>query len=180
MKQTHITCPICKCNVLENKFIVEGFQVVKCQSCEIKFVNEKFSQQELDKHYSRAYNKLKAYETGVCLNKESIENYKYYYENLKQLILEKMSTGKILDVGCSEGHFLDIMDGFECHGVERLELYGKVAKEKQIRESINQKSPLYSTLNALVGKGFVLKQRKGRFNVYKVAYKQLNNFNRQH
>lgn len=128
-KSYHSFCPVCRSNVLKDKYIIDNFTIVLCQSCKLVFVKEKLSQQELDYYY------CKEDDCGmdadfVYLNQENIENVKYYYENLKSFILKKISSGKILDVGCNAGFFLDVMKGFECYGIDRSPNHGKIAQER--------------------------------------------------
>jgi len=69
-------------------------------------------------------------EDRVYLDRKNAVNLKYYYRNLRALILKKISDGKILDVGCNTGQFLDEMEGFERYGIDRSPSHGKIAKEK--------------------------------------------------
>lgn len=126
----HSLCPICRSSVLNNNFTINDFTIVQCQSCKLKFVKEKLSQHELDYYYTKTAGGMDADEDCVYLSQENIENLKYYYRNLKSLILKRISTGTVLDIGCSAGYFLDVMEGFECYGIERSPSHGKIAKEK--------------------------------------------------
>lgn len=121
----HLFCPVCRHNVLRDKFTVNDFPIVRCESCQLMFVKEKLSQPELDRYYEQAAERDCTY-----LSRENDENLKYYYRNLRSLILERVPSGKILDVGCSAGGFLDVMNDFECYGMERSPSFGKAAKEK--------------------------------------------------
>lgn len=126
----HSFCPICRHNILKDKYIVNNFTIVCCQSCRLMFVKEKLSQQELDNYYCKESDGMDAEADFVYLNRENIENIKYYYKNLRSVILKKMSTGKILDIGCNTGFFLDVMEGFERYGVDRSPSHGKIAQER--------------------------------------------------
>ncbi|MBU2265130.1 class I SAM-dependent methyltransferase [Patescibacteria group bacterium] len=94
------------------------------------FVKEKLSQQELDYYYCKEADGMDANADFVYLNQENVENIKYYYKNLRSVILKKMSTGKILDIGCNTGFFLDVMEGFECYGIDRSPSHGKIAQAR--------------------------------------------------
>lgn len=126
----HLFCPICCNSILNNKFAINDFTIVQCQSCKLMFVKEKISQQELDCYYKQTAEGINADEDCVYGPQKNVGNLKYYYQNLRSLILKKISTGKILDIGCNEGYFLDLMKCFECYGVERSSIHGKIAKKK--------------------------------------------------
>lgn len=128
-RQYHNSCPICGDTKLKYKYTINNFTLVQCQSCKLLFVKEKCSQQELDHNY-KANEGVTVEEDWVYLDQENAENLKYYYRNLRILILNKISAGKIFDVGCNTGQFLDEMEGFECYGIDRSPSHGKIAKEK--------------------------------------------------
>ena len=126
----HSFCPICSSDSLRYKYAISGFTLVRCLSCGLVFVKEKPSQRELDSHYDKDARNPNTNGDCVYLNQDNMENLKYYYQNLRSFILQKVSTGRVLDVGCNAGQFLDEMGGFERYGVERSFSHGRVAKEK--------------------------------------------------
>lgn len=128
-RQFHSFCPICGDKNLKFKYTINNFTLVQCRSCELIFVKEICSQAELDYYYLADKNRA-ADDTGVYSNQGNIENLNYYYKKLRSLILARISAGKILDIGCNAGQFLDEMEGFERYGVERSPNHGKIAKAK--------------------------------------------------
>lgn len=126
----HSCCPICGKSVLKCKFTINDFTIVQCRSCKLMFVKEQLSQQELDYHYCKAADGMDVDEDCVYLDKENVENLKYYYRNLRSFIQKRILTGKILDIGCNAGYFLDVMKGFECYGIDRSPSHGEIAKKK--------------------------------------------------
>lgn len=120
----HFFCPICHSNTLNDKFIINDFNIVQCRSCKLIFVKEKVSQEELDSYYSQPQ------WNWAYLDSKNTENLQYYYLNLRNIITEHIGSGDILDIGCNAGYFLDVMDGFERYGIERSESAGKVAKSR--------------------------------------------------
>lgn len=129
-RSSHSFCPVCGNNILQDKYIINNFTIVQCQSCKLILVKEKLSQKELDYYYCQETDGMDADADFVYLNRENVENIKYYYKNLKSLILKKMSTGKILDIGCNTGFFLDEMAGFDRYGIDRSPSHGKIAQAK--------------------------------------------------
>ena len=119
----HQTCPICGGTNLKGLWTVKGFTITKCGSCSIVFVQEKVTAEQLALHYAGGTDE--AYDdTNVdCLN--------YYYKKLEELIRSEVPRpGKILDLGCSRGWFLDVMQGWECHGNEIVAGDAAAARER--------------------------------------------------
>lgn len=125
----HSFCPICGGRDLQYRYTINDFSFVRCLACKLLFVKERCSQEELDINYG-ADEGVTVEDDKVYLDQENAENLKYYYRNLRSFILNKISAGKILDVGCNAGQFLDEMEGFERYGIDRSPSHGKIAKEK--------------------------------------------------
>ncbi len=119
----HTFCPICSCNELKHKYFINDFDITQCQSCKFIFVKDTPTQDELDCYYRGGMWNV------AYLDKDNTENLKYYYRNLKNIITERITSGKILDIGCNAGYFLDVMEGFERYGIERSQA-GEIAKER--------------------------------------------------
>lgn len=126
----HVRCPVCGHPLFKKKYSINHYTLVQCCACQVIFVREKLSQQDLDQYYFKEVDGAEGKKDCVYLDEENIENLSYYYRRLKALILKRIQTGKILDIGCNAGYFLDVMEGFECYGVERSPDYAKVAKSK--------------------------------------------------
>ena len=129
-RQYHYFCPVCGSDVLNYKFDINDFTIIQCRSCKLMLVKEKLSQQELDEYYRKSAKGINTDKDCVYLDQENVENLKYYYRNLRALIIGKIPAGSILDIGCNAGYFLDVMEDFERYGVERSPDHGKIAKEK--------------------------------------------------
>lgn len=125
----HSSCPVCSNTDLKYRYTINNFTLVQCLSCKLLFVKEQCSQEELDFNY-RAGEIVTAKEDGIYLDQENSKNLEYYYGNLRSLILKNSSAGKILDIGCNAGQFLDEIQGFERYGIDRSPSHGNIAKKK--------------------------------------------------
>jgi len=87
------------------------------------FVQSKVAVEELARHYEQDSDPAYEGDNLDCLN--------YYYGHLAKLIRQRHpQTGRLLDVGCSAGWFLDAMQGWECYGNEIAGLYGEAARQR--------------------------------------------------
>jgi len=75
-------------------------------------VRERLTQEQLSPYYQTLDDDY------VYADPVNVANLNYYFNNAKKLIEEKLPKGRILDVGCSAGIFLDVMSGWERHGIE--------------------------------------------------------------
>lgn len=107
----HSTCPICSSHKLAFRWQVNGYSIVRCQDCTLVFVKERPTPQELTAFYSKANDMAYQDNNLECLN--------FYYQTLRKLIEERHpAPGRLLDVGCSGGWFLDTMQSWDCYGSE--------------------------------------------------------------
>ena len=126
-KERHKQCIICTSNEIDPLYKVNGFNIYSCRKCSFQFEVEILSSDELDKYYEIDAEQM---DDLTYIDKGNVENLNYYYKRLSKLINEKLSVGKILDVGCNGGYFLDCMEGWERHGVELVNSQATKAKEK--------------------------------------------------
>lgn len=125
-----------KCNLCgssESYFLFSkfGFDIVKCKSCGFIYVEQDMSLEELKQHYNKGYffgaNKLgyKNYIEAKDTRMKKFQGRLAEIENMKK-------KGRILDVGCAMGFFLEVArrNGWEIFGVELSEYACKYAKKK--------------------------------------------------
>jgi 2-polyprenyl-3-methyl-5-hydroxy-6-metoxy-1,4-benzoquinol methylase len=117
------SCPVCSGADLKGLWEVNGYTIARCGACSLVFAQNKVTAEDLAAHYASGVDE--AYEdTNVeCLN--------YYYQKLGDLIRRRFARpGRVLDVGCSRGWFLDVMQGWECHGNEIVAADAVAARER--------------------------------------------------
>ena len=108
----HQTCYLCGSDNIQKNFSVDDYTIAKCHACSLVFVQEHLTPEELDEFY-----RLSGVHQ-VYTEPDNQKNLDFYYERLRDMIQLRIPNGRILDVGCSEGQFLDVMDGWQCYGIE--------------------------------------------------------------
>src|SRR5439155_884897 len=82
------------------------------------------TQDELD----RFYDQKNPEDEFVYNDPANVRNLNFYYYRLRDVIQRHAGPrGRILDVGCSAGCFLDVMEGWERHGIELTAEYSQKA-----------------------------------------------------
>ena len=127
-----ITCPLCQSSEYKHRFVLNGWQLVQCVSCDFVYVNPRPAQEELDQGYSLPT-------SSSCPTQEAQFNisttYQAYYthghqeeikkidKTLQQLLRLTKRTPthcRLLDFGCGGGTFLQqaILAGIEAYGCD--------------------------------------------------------------
>jgi 2-polyprenyl-3-methyl-5-hydroxy-6-metoxy-1,4-benzoquinol methylase len=121
--EEYAQCPLCSGPELTILWHVNVYSIARCGTCSLVFVKNKVTTDELIAHYASFEDDSYGEGNVDCLN--------HYYLALGSLIRKRFpQPGKILDVGCSRGWFLDTMTDWECHGNEITQHYGMTAREK--------------------------------------------------
>ncbi len=121
----YTACPLCTGTELSNLYEVKGFTITKCGSCSLVFVREQMTDEALTPYYED-------YSHDYVYDDDSNEsNLNFYYRRLKQIIEQRVAQGKMLDVGCNRGQFLDVMDSkWERHGTELTARWVQLGRER--------------------------------------------------
>jgi 2-polyprenyl-3-methyl-5-hydroxy-6-metoxy-1,4-benzoquinol methylase len=109
---------------LKRRWEVNGYTIVDCAGCSLVFVQNLPTPEQLGSHYAGAVG-------DAVYSDDNVECLQYYYQKLRGLIeLRFPQRGKLLDVGCSGGWFLDAMKGWECHGNEIIGADAEFARQR--------------------------------------------------
>lgn len=115
-----INCPICDIDDASWVFSKAGFDFVKCRHCGLLHVNPQLKAGVQDQIYRAS----KTADHWILLQKKQKEQAwnaeKKFMPALRELARLRPEHGKLLDVGCSIGQFLDLAraDGWQAEGVE--------------------------------------------------------------
>ena len=104
-------CPSCRSRSLATRWMIRGFTITACRDCDLVFVKERISPAQLKQYYADVHDVVYDDDNAACLA--------YYYKILQREIDRRLpEKGRILDVGCAGGWFLDMMQSWETHGCE--------------------------------------------------------------
>jgi SAM-dependent methyltransferase len=117
------SCPVSGGTSLTGRWKVNGYTIANCHACSLVFVQNQVTTEELAAHYATV--------TDDAYDDANVECLNYYYEKLRGMIRSRYAKpGKLLDIGCSRGWFLDVMTGWERHGNEISTAYAATALER--------------------------------------------------
>jgi len=104
-------CPLCDGTRAEHLATKRGFEIVRCTACALVFVWPQPTPQELEALYSAGH-----YHAEV----DEAERRRYAARRLREIEGLVPRRGRLLDVGCSKGFFLEAArdEGWDAVGVE--------------------------------------------------------------
>lgn len=118
-------CPLCAAAELQNRFVVAGFQIARCRACSFVFVREHLTVDDLRPFYEAAEADY------IYTDDANRANLDFYFHRLRKLLERTGPPGRLLDVGCSAGQFLDTLpDSWTPFGVEFSPAYADTAAKK--------------------------------------------------
>jgi 2-polyprenyl-3-methyl-5-hydroxy-6-metoxy-1,4-benzoquinol methylase len=115
-----MVCNNCKSSKVKKKFdITAQHQIWFCLNCNVQFLYPQLNEIALQKLYSENYYKAWGIE-GEADNQITKKMKIATFQLRIDLIRHYINKGKVLDVGCATGYFLEIAqkNGFEVFGVE--------------------------------------------------------------
>jgi len=111
-----IPCNLCGSASAASLFSKNGFDIVRCRTCELVFVGNPPRHDELQKLYSFEH----GYQTELVEDPISKEFHRQEAARNLALLQRHAKPGRLLDVGCSTGLFLQAAGaaGWQARGVE--------------------------------------------------------------
>jgi len=148
-KNNFVTCYLCGNNKYQLAFIKLGYKIFFCPKCHLCWLdfNEDY-QNFLHSYYEKGYFqgdiKYRAYANYEEDKKTIQRNMNNYLNKIKKF----KSSGKILDVGCATGYFLEVAqeEKFHPYGIDVSHYAIDIAKKK-FHENVQCSSIASSKLN---------------------------------
>lgn len=159
------------------KSSVEGRDIVKCPKCELEFIYNQPSFEEIKNIYSSDYYKAWGMESGE--NTEVASMKKSTFADMLKKILPYKKYGNILDIGTASGFLLEEAKklGFEPYGVELSEYSSSIAKKKfgdeRIYNGILENTPFEENFFDLITMCDFLEHSQNPINILNISHKLL-------
>lgn len=126
-------CKICGSSQGKRLYFISGFQVIRCLNCGLVYRYPQPGEKELTQLYNKNYflseDPLRwGYKDYVKMKKFINQT----FEHKLKIIERYKKRGKILDIGCATGFFLEIAKkrGWEPYGVELSDYAASYGREK--------------------------------------------------
>lgn len=117
-----VNCPVCDANSYDHLFVKQGFDFVRCKTCDLVYVNPRLLESATLAYYGDAADQQSMEDWMKVLASPANQAWQAPYFQEAVDILAKLipAKGKILDIGCSIGLFMEVAQksGFECVGLE--------------------------------------------------------------
>lgn len=110
-------------------YVMDDYSIVRCNSCNVQFRVPQPSHEELKKIYANYYYPWKVEnEVAEIIQSSKIKTFERRLHEIQKYV----RRGRILDVGCAAGYFLECAQskGFEPYGVELSDSFFKEAQRK--------------------------------------------------
>jgi len=136
-----VVCPLCgPARGVLPRFSFDPFRVVECRNCGLRFLSPRLTQaSNLGLYQGEAYYRSTSQGRGYDQYLGVKENWRKTFAGRLRLINRYRSSGRVLDVGCGPGFFLEVAAemGYEPWGVDPSDYIVRVAQKqfgKQILE----------------------------------------------
>lgn len=137
MNSLPLNCPVCNSNTLRSKpfgyyFNQRWLGAYECRECAVIFIHPQPTQEELKQLYSREYfeGDFRCGHAGSYFDEDTVD--KLSDNNFIKKIKQYKSKGKLLEIGCAGGIFLNTArkEGYEVYGVEYSDDAAELARNK--------------------------------------------------
>jgi len=117
-------CPMCRGSEVEPWGKLGSFEAVRCSGCSHVFMHRVLSDEGLTRYYDD-------YVSFRLANPEKMSQRARMYEIDRDFLLRHVTSGRLLDVGCSSGEFLLVLgQQFDSYGVDRDATAVEMARER--------------------------------------------------
>jgi 2-polyprenyl-3-methyl-5-hydroxy-6-metoxy-1,4-benzoquinol methylase len=125
-------CPLCVSQDTSIMHIFPPFKVVRCKDCDLIYLNPRLRESVMERFY-RDGNYFSGDSTGYAEYSAQEESLRVTFRRfLRELRDRGMTSGRLLEVGCGYGYFLDEAKNFFSYsaGTELSEEAGKAANKQ--------------------------------------------------
>ncbi len=124
-------CPICGSHNHRKIYSIQGFAIVRCNSCSMTFVNPRICNEQIFDIYRYEYfqRRKDGYDNYQTIAHLRIQTFEKWYQDILPFCKSK---GLALDIGCAAGYFLDVLkrDLWQTEGIELEEkMYQSLIKQ---------------------------------------------------
>ena len=117
-----VNCPVCEANTFDHLFVKQGFDFVRCKNCNLVYVNPRLLENATLAYYGDSADQQSMADWMKVLASPVNQAWQTPYFQEAVDILAKLipAKGRILDIGCSIGLFMEVAQksSFECIGLE--------------------------------------------------------------
>lgn len=121
-KTEAINCPLCSCDSYRYYDSLDGWQIVACNECDLKYTNPRPTIDSLPEYYSESYfqderHVGKFYEKDGTLKKKDTSPYINRIQDVENFVTQR---GSLLEVGAARGGFLNVLKdrGWKVKGLD--------------------------------------------------------------
>ncbi len=129
----HVQCNLCGADDIHQRYQLNGWNIVSCQHCGLIYVNPMPDAEALQAFYTEDFFQGNRRPTGYVDYLRDKEIHMHQFRVYWPLIRREFPTpGRVLDIGCALGFFLDMAqaEGWETVGIELSEFGAQWARDK--------------------------------------------------
>ena len=133
-----VSCNLCGADAAKEVMRIDGFHIVECKKCSLKYVNPRLKPGVLHKIYNENY-----YQNPAFKGKQTVffgygeyikdeDDIKATFARRLKVIEKHGKKGKLLDIGCAVGFFLETakQSGWRAQGLELSAFACEYAKKR--------------------------------------------------
>jgi len=126
-------CNLCAGRKVRPLYEMDGFHIVQCVACKLKYVAEELKPEQLNEYYGEPYY-TGAQSKGYADYIGSRDSRKRHFRSLIPTLKRHLNVGSphVLDVGCAAGFFLEVAheEGWEAQGIELSSFAAEYARSR--------------------------------------------------
>ncbi len=111
-------CPVCGSGSLNHFASIKTYHLVKCTICSLIYCDNPQSSLETEKFYQHMYNQGEKY---ICYGTPDVQRHEEFHDRLEH-ISQFQPEGRLLDIGCSTGEFLEMVSQKRRYVIDGIDL----------------------------------------------------------